>query len=201
MLWLWEDIWRFGDVSAAIKYCNCDRLWSMYLSMSSGPPIPYGKGSSVWKAVMFEKFVFNVKAQFLMFSKTQFWRESFVYPMPKTMRLASLTCHTSDHCWRQRMHEHIAISVTVSMSDPPSVGNIRGQKIATQICKQNQDSASNASLGQKSLSQANPRLHQYNQTQGYQGVLSTKTSILGWLSNWLRGFSIIFSHTHKIFWW
>ena len=150
---------------------------------------------------MFKKIVFNVKAHFLMFSKTQFWRKSFVCPMPKKMRLASLTCHTSDHCWRQRMHEHIAISVTVSMSYPPSVCNIRGQKIATQICKQNQDSASNASLGQNSLSQANPRLHQYNQTQGYQGVLNTKTSILGWLSNWLRGFSIIFSHTHKIFWW
>ena len=113
MLWLWEDIWRFGNVSAAFKYCNCDRLWSMYLSMSSGPPIPYGKGSSVWKAVIFTKFVFNVKANFLMFSKTQFWRESFVCPTPKTMRLGSLTCHTSDHCWRQRLHEHIAIPVTV----------------------------------------------------------------------------------------
>ena len=46
----------------------------MYLSMSSGPPIPYGKGSSAGEAVIFKKIVFNEKALFFSHvSKTQFW--------------------------------------------------------------------------------------------------------------------------------
>ena len=51
------------------------------------------------------------------------------------------------------------------MSYPPSVCNIRGQTIATHMCKQNQDSTSKASLGQKSLPQAN---------QGYINVVKHK---------------------------